>query len=842
MGVETEHSATAIAGDGKPVASEEAIRLLLARASHRPHLRASNAVGYFLANGSLLYIDGAHPELATAEAATPEEVVTQVKAGEQLLEELAQEVCRASDVKHVLLSRTGVHYWPPATWGCHESISHQINDDDRLATMLIPLLATRMIYAGAGGFDASPSAGIQFVLSPRVPFLEFGRSTHSTRQRGIFHDRPATAGRSKHCRLHLLCGSSVYSQRAIWLKLGVVACVTALVEAGGPPPKGVQLTQPVAAMRSYAADPSLTAGAPVTGGGQATALDIQFAYLDSVEQYADHPAMPPWVDEVCIVWRSTLEQLASRDPIIEQRFDWAIKYKGFAALAQRRGFDFEALHRYGNMFRTLSSWGKCRWDDLVAAGDPCLAGWQAACRTTSAGRRKRATLRAIAEDCQLDYHAIPDLVRLRQQLFELDWRYGQLGADGLFARLDAAQQLDHQVCDADQIDRARDHPPEATRARLRGKWVARLHGEPDARCSWSAVHARRGVLDLQDPLADQEIWISAEEAAARSEPFQDLPRPEYQDAGAALVSARSRSQAGPAGRRRRRTGPELFDQVYPDALQREARGQYRDAHSRLGRLRRLYGLGRRRCYERGRLAFRLRARLGQIDDQEYRVVNQYHSSRRPPTLREIIEVLYVNRFGRLTPMPGEVAEWLEAGRRLAAPGSRLARYEPRLVAEFEEMLAYYYWLAGDIHAAEPLCRRLTAARVGTLLGCRESCWAIVTEAAVRRSLGDHLGAQRLVQRARQEQRRRRFASDAAEMTAPLAARLLIDVLPAGTSPDRVVDFALHEALHAIDPEQNPLGKMRVLDAYDELTNDQAARQQRREIEALLHAEREELLF
>lgn len=519
LGVETEHAATALAGDGAPVASELANSMLLEQARRRPHLRARHASGLFFPNGSLLYIDGAHPELATAEASTPDEAVAQIKAGELLLDELAQEVCEETYLEHFLISRTNVHYSPPATWGCHESISHRVSDNRRLAEMLIPLLATRMIYAGAGGFDAQRSVGIRFLLSPRVRFLENARSPHSTQQRGIFHDKSESFASGGHRRLHVLAECSLYSERAIWLKLGVLACVTALVETGSPPPDGVRLVHPVAAMRTYAADSTLSATAMVAGGDQKTALEIQQAYLNSVEQYAEHPVMPPWVDKVCALWRASLAELAEGDPAIEKRYDWAIKRKCFAAFAQRRGFDFETLDRWNNICVTLAGWGQGQAGGSI---DPCAAGWQTACRRTAAASRKRAVLNALAEEKELDYNAIPGLLALRQELFELDWRFGQLGDRGLFAQLDAAGQLEHQLCSKEQIDHARQRPPAKGRARLRGEWVARLQNEPNARCSWSAIYAQRGVLDLRDPLSERATWISTDDAV-RSDERYELP-------------------------------------------------------------------------------------------------------------------------------------------------------------------------------------------------------------------------------------------------------------------------------------------------------------------------------
>lgn len=119
---------------------------------------------------------------------------------------------------------------------------------------------------------------------------------------------------------------------------------------------------------------------------------------------------------------------------------------------------------------------------------------------------------------------------------------------------------------------------------------------------------------------------------------------------------------------------------------------------------------------------------------------------------------------------------------------------------------------------------------------------MVTEAAVERSRGEYVLAERSLRRARQLQRRHGFVGDEAEMTVPLTARLLVETSPAGTSLRRGVDFGLQDALHAVDFQQNPVGMLRILEAYAELGGDEAANCRCREIEQRLTARRQRWLF
>ena len=61
------------------------------------------------------------------------------------------------------------------------------------------------------------------------------------------------------------------------------------------------------------------------------------------------------------------------------------------------------------------------------------------------------------------------ILALRQDLFEVDVRFGQLGSRSVFEALDRAGVLDHQVPGIDRIDETVDRPPTAGRAYVRGE-------------------------------------------------------------------------------------------------------------------------------------------------------------------------------------------------------------------------------------------------------------------------------------------------------------------------------------------------------------------------------------
>jgi len=462
FGVETEYAFAPLGKAGAPLRVEALLCNLLELVRGRlPSLRDAHGRGLFLANGARFYIDcGLHPEMTTPECANPWDVVRYVLAGERILARLAADLMVSDpEVSQILVFKCNVDYNGLTTWGCHESYLHRA-DPAALPRQIIPHLVSRIIFTGAGGFHIGPEH-VEFTLSPRVWHLQAEVSPNSTHSRGVFHTKDESLSSEGYHRLHLLCGESLCSHAAMWLRTATTALVVALGEAGISPGPDVLLQSPLEAMQAFAADPECKASARTISGRLISALEIQRYYLAAAEAHMSEPFMPAWAPEACRRWREILDRIGQGPHALTTILDWATKRELFARHALRRG----------------------------TAGEPSPD--RAGVLTLAARAGRRAAV--------------------RQELFEIDTRFGQVGeGNGIFAALDRAGVLHHQIPGVDNIEHAMQNPPAIGRAKIRGECIRRLAGCGQRfLCSWLDIRDRvtGKTLDLRDPLASREDWL-----------------------------------------------------------------------------------------------------------------------------------------------------------------------------------------------------------------------------------------------------------------------------------------------------------------------------------------------
>ena len=465
FGLETEYGFAVIGADGEQLDPAASAEQLMAQVRKRvPYLPCGGQHDLFIGNGSRVYIDvGAHPEFATAECRTPEEAVTYSRAGDLLLARAAQGVKRSryGMGAEVVLWKGNVDHATKATWASHESYLHRA-PQEQFARQLMTHLVTRVVYTGAGGFD-NRFAGLRFVVSPRVFHLERGISHDSTHARGIFHTRDEPLAARPHRRLHVLAGESLWSQTADYLRVGTTALLVAQIDAGRRPQADLDLTSPLEAMVTIAADVTCTATVALNGAGRLTAIAIQRRLLEGIEADLDADYMPAWAPALCGYWRLVLDRLEASPASLIGVLDWPTKRSVLKRQYEAAGFEW------------------------LFSGE------------TGTGRRVGGRLRRASQ------------LTLAARLREMDMRFNLLDDAGIFATLDREGALDHRIVPTETIECALHTPPPGGRAHRRGDLVARLAPNRSViRCNWDRIIDRQKCvfLDLGDPFrAEGDEWL-----------------------------------------------------------------------------------------------------------------------------------------------------------------------------------------------------------------------------------------------------------------------------------------------------------------------------------------------
>jgi hypothetical protein len=268
------------------------------------------------------------------------------------------------------------------------------------------------------------------------------------------------------------------------------------------------------------------------------ALAIQRHYLEAAEAHLGASFMPEWASEVCRRWRAVLDQLEDAPASVDKTLDWGIKRALYASHAQSLGIRWDELPFLNQVI-----------DQAAALLETCKdrqtpVHLELAIASNRRIPRELAVLGPLLRFRGLGWDDVRAVLDSRQKFFEIDTRFGQLGAKGIFETLDRAGVLNHRVEGVDNIDRAMTEPPASGRARIRGEVIRRLAGSGEARCDWESVidYGAGQVLDLSDPFAQAESWnllASADDSSGDTGVWQDEsenPFSRRQDAADRILS------------------------------------------------------------------------------------------------------------------------------------------------------------------------------------------------------------------------------------------------------------------------------------------------------------------
>lgn len=335
FGIENEYGVTCTLRGQRRLSPDEVARYLFKRVVSWG--RSSNV---FLENGARLYLDvGSHPEYATPECDSIEDLVAHDKAGERILEGLvasAESRLRDEGIRGVIYLFKNNTDSAGNSYGCHENYLTSRRDDfSHFVQVLIPFFVSRQIYSGAGKV-LQTARGAMFCLSQRAEHIWEGVSSATTRSRPIINTRDEPhADAERFRRLHVIVGDSNMSEYATYLKVGATSILLRMLEDPSVVIRDLTLEDPIRAIREISHDITCRREVRLANGRELSALDIQREYLDRAIRYYERRGLPPLEERALSMWQHCMEQI-EKDPLgLDRECDWVIKYRLVEAYRER---------------------------------------------------------------------------------------------------------------------------------------------------------------------------------------------------------------------------------------------------------------------------------------------------------------------------------------------------------------------------------------------------------------------------------------------------------------------------------------------------------------------------
>lgn len=299
---------------------------------------SSNA---FLSNGARFYQDtGCHPEYATPECKNIFDLVVYDKAGERILEEsliLAERKMMEDGIAGDIFIYKNNTDSAGNTYGCHENylIARHI-DFWRFSERLIPFFVTRQIYTGAGKI-LRESGKSHFSISQRSQHINQKISCSTTSSRSIINTRDEPhADAEKYRRLHIIVGDANMSEYTTYLKVGTTALLLRMIEDGYPV-RGLDLDDPVRAIKSIAKDLSIKRTVRLENGKLLTPIELQKTYLELAQSYFSEQEKDEMVSDILEKWKYVLDKLENNPRDLSGKIDWITKLELMDSYMNRKG-------------------------------------------------------------------------------------------------------------------------------------------------------------------------------------------------------------------------------------------------------------------------------------------------------------------------------------------------------------------------------------------------------------------------------------------------------------------------------------------------------------------------
>ncbi len=201
--------------------------------------------------------------------------------------------------------------------------------------------ASSIVITGQGKVGAeNGQPPIDYQISGRADFIEtllgpqttFRRPLINTRDephcgRWTYDERTSSLDQ-RLARLHCIFYDNTLAQVGTYLKVGLMALILAMIEAGFVNPDLI-LADPVAALHTWSHDPDLHARAHLANGNKVTAVELQRAFLEDAKAFLASEGgfdTVPEADTILSLWEDTVAKLEARAfDALAPRLDWILK-------------------------------------------------------------------------------------------------------------------------------------------------------------------------------------------------------------------------------------------------------------------------------------------------------------------------------------------------------------------------------------------------------------------------------------------------------------------------------------------------------------------------------------
>jgi proteasome accessory factor A len=310
----------------------------------------THLVNAVLTNGARYYVDHAHPEISTPECVDAREVVVWDRAAERVLVASMEAAKAILPPGQEIVVHKNNSDGKGNSYGCHENYLM-----DRAVAFapvvhgITPFFVTRQLIAGAGkvGCEAAgtSSKDVPFQLSQRADFFEEEVGLETTLKRPIVNTRDEPhCDAQKYRRLHVIIGDANLSEVSTFLKVGTTSIVLSMIE-DDELGRDVSLAAPVNALRQVSYDLSLAKPLSLADGSTATALELQWHYLDLAKKYAESRGLESVGEEVGAEvlrrWEGVLSALETDPMSLADQLDWVAKWQLISGYRERHGLDWD---------------------------------------------------------------------------------------------------------------------------------------------------------------------------------------------------------------------------------------------------------------------------------------------------------------------------------------------------------------------------------------------------------------------------------------------------------------------------------------------------------------------